>query len=257
MYVLLSHQKNEKANLDQKKTSCSSLCIPPEYLEEAIFAGDISFGSFWGVEAAFGRVKGVAKTSTGYYGGNLRKPTHREVQNVSNVMTGHTEAVKVVYDKRIVSFTSLCEVFWDTHDPTDKEFLQFGVKTHLRSTIFYVNQEQRREALRSKVRRQMKLNRRIVTVILPSYTSEFFLAENCHQKYYLQKNHIWLCESLNLRSTEQFAASHAACKLNGLLGGECNDSNKKNKEELRRFIDGNEFSRNTTEILEGILQNWS
>ncbi|KAF3784155.1 Peptide methionine sulfoxide reductase [Nymphaea thermarum] len=119
MYVLLSHQKNEKANLDQKKTSCSSLCIPPEYLEEAMFAG----GSFWGVEAAFGRVKGVAKTSTGYYGGSLRKPTYREVQNVSNVKTGHTEAVKVVYDKRIVSFTSLCEVFWDTHDPTDKEFL--------------------------------------------------------------------------------------------------------------------------------------
>ncbi|CAN6451530.1 unnamed protein product [Victoria cruziana] len=211
MYTLLAHQKNEKSNLDHKETSHSSLRIPTEFLEEAMFAG----GSFWGVEAVFGRVNGVFKTSTGYYGGNLRNPTYREVQNVSNVNTGHTEAVKVVYDKRIVSFTFLCEVFWDTHDSTNKEFLQFGVKTHRRSAIFYVNQEQRREALKSKVRRQMKLNSRIVTALLPSYTSEFFLAETCHQKHYLQTHHIRLCESLNLRSKEQFADSHSACKLNG------------------------------------------
>lgn len=93
----------------------------------------------------------------------------------------------------------------------------FGVDTHYRSAIFYANEEQKKHALQTKIEHQMKLNRRIVTKILPYSTDFFFLAENQHQKYYLQKDYIWICESLNLRSTQQFIDSPVACKLNGYV----------------------------------------
>nr|XP_029119637.1 peptide methionine sulfoxide reductase isoform X2 [Elaeis guineensis] len=184
---------------------------PQEFLKEAIFAA----GSFWELETAFGRVDGVVRTAVGYYGGNHVKPSYKEVLDGS---TGHTEAVKVIYDTRNTSYKSLCKVFWASHDPTKKEYLKFGVNTHHRSAIFYENEEEKKQAQQSKVKQQMKLNRRIVTKILPCHSntvSGFYLAESHHQKYYLQRYHIRLCESLNLRSAEQFADSHLACKLNG------------------------------------------
>lgn len=97
----------------------------------------------------------------------------------------------------------------------------FGSNTHLRSAIFCSTEEERKQAQQSKIRRQMKLNRRILTkinLLSKQITSncEFFVAENQHQKYYLQK-HYRLCESLSLRSTEQFVESYLACKLNGYV----------------------------------------
>ncbi|KAH7533943.1 hypothetical protein FEM48_Zijuj04G0185300 [Ziziphus jujuba var. spinosa] len=133
--------------------------------------------------------------------------------------TGHTEAVKVTYDKRIISYKSLCDIFWETHDPTNKIYLEFGVGTHHRSAIFYSNEEERKQAQESKIRRQMKLNKRIVTKIIPFDSELFFMAENHHQKYHLQAK-FRLCDSLGLRSTEQFVESNLACKLNGILGVE-------------------------------------
>ena len=90
----------------------------------------------------------------------------------------------------------------------------FGLSTHQRSAIFYTKEGERKEAQESKIRRQMRMNKRIVTKILAVGNSEFFLAENQHQKYYLQKYHR-LCGSLELRSTHQFVESTIACKLNG------------------------------------------
>ncbi|KAJ8544829.1 hypothetical protein K7X08_017412 [Anisodus acutangulus] len=119
---------------------------------------------FHDVEAAYGRVGGVVRTTTGYCGGTIRKPSYKEV---SEGTTGHTEAVKITYDKKVVSYTSLCDFFWETHDPTKKNFLNFGLSTHLRSAIFCSMEEERKQAQKSKIRRQMKLNRRILTKIAP------------------------------------------------------------------------------------------
>ncbi|XP_058186581.1 uncharacterized protein LOC131303641 isoform X1 [Rhododendron vialii] len=208
MYKLLAHHSQSQVH-DCPETGSSNPNIPPEFLREAVFAGE----SFWNLEAAYGRVDGVVKTVTGYCGGSLRKPTYREV---CEGRTGHTEAVKVTYDKRKASYTSLCDAFWETHDPTNKEFLNFGISTHQRSAIFYSTEEERRKAQESKIRRQMKLNRRIVTKVIASDSADFFTAENQHQKYYLQK-YYRLCECLGLRSTEQFSESNIACALNGIL----------------------------------------
>ncbi|CAK9150676.1 unnamed protein product [Ilex paraguariensis] len=207
MYTLLPKTNSQISDCPIYETT-STTTIPLEYLCDAVFAG----GSFWDVEAAYGCIDGVVKTVTGYCGGTLRKPTYREV---CEGRTGHTQAVKITYDNRQVSYRSLCDAFWETHDPTNKDFLNFGISTHLRTVIFYSAEEERKQAHESKIRRQMKLNRRIVTKFI-QFEGDFFIAENHHQKYHLQK-HYRLCESLSLRSTDHFVQSNIACKLNGYV----------------------------------------
>lgn len=209
-YKLLGRSKAQDSDDSESENTDNN--IPVEFLCHAIFAGD----GFHDVEASYGRVEGVVRTATGYCGGTIRKASYKEV---SEGTTGHTEAVKITYDKRFVSYTSLCDFFWESHDPTNKNFLNFGLSTHLTSAIFCSTEEERKQAQQSKIRRQMKLNRRILTTITlfsKETNCDFFLAENQHQKYYLQK-HCRLCESLSLRSTEQFVGSYIACKLNGVL----------------------------------------
>nr|DAD31855.1 TPA_asm: hypothetical protein HUJ06_010706 [Nelumbo nucifera] len=245
MYHLLPQSKPQvHDNFSLSETTSTGSIIPPEFLHEAVFSGD----RFWEIEAAYGRVDGVVKTATGYYGGTLKKPTHREV---CEGRTGHTEAVKVVFDTRKVSFRYLCDFFWETHDPTNKLYLNFGIKTHYRSAIFYADEDQRKQAQESKVRQQMKLNKRIVTKIIPGGL-DFCLAENQHQKYYLQKKYR-LCEILTLRSTEQFVESNTACKLNGILAMD----GKTATDWLERLLRSHNLPKQAKLICEGIIEEFS
>ncbi|XP_021755091.1 peptide methionine sulfoxide reductase-like [Chenopodium quinoa] len=227
-----------------QNASLQSQQVPPQFLKTAIFAG----GSFRVLESAFGSINGVNKTSTGYFGGSLRKPSYEEV---SEGGTGHTEAVKVEYDSSIISFSSLCGLFWDIHDPTNKDYLNFGLSTHERSVIFYSTEEERKEAQKSKIRKQMRLNKKIVTKILSRENCEFFLAENQYQKYYLQK-YYKLCGSLGLRSTVQFVESNIACKLNGILGM-INEEQK--LDELAIFLEIQELSNHAKLACEEIIED--
>lgn len=94
----------------------------------------------------------------------------------------------------------------------------FGAGTHYRSAIFYADSDEKKQAQESKVKKQMRLDKRIVTKILPcASSSTFYLAESQHHKYYLQRNNVRLIQALGLRSSEQFADSHLACKLNGYV----------------------------------------
>ncbi|XP_062104854.1 uncharacterized protein LOC133816307 [Humulus lupulus] len=215
MYRLLPQINTQICVLpESQSTSPTSEDHRNEFLSEAIFAGD----SFWDLEAAFGRVNGVFETATGYCGGTAKNPSHAEVIEGG---TGHAEAVKVTYDKTKIPYKSLCDMFWETHDSTNRNYLNFGlIGKHHRSAIFYKNEEERKPGQESKIRKQMKLNKRIVTKIIHlNNDSEFFLAENRNQKYYLQQRH-WLCQSLGLRSTDHFVQSNIACKLNGILAME-------------------------------------
>ncbi|KAK9197127.1 hypothetical protein WN943_005261 [Citrus x changshan-huyou] len=224
-------------------TSQVSVSEPANFFSEAVFAG----GNFLDLEAAFGRLNGVMRTATGYCGGTLKKPTYREV---CEGITGHTEAVKVFYDKQTISYKSLCDIFWETHDPTNRNYLNFGLSTHLKSAIYYGNEEERKQAQESKIRRQMKLNKRIVTKII-QFDSEFCMAENQFQKNYLQKC-CWLCESLSLRSTVQFVESNIACKLNGILAM---DGSSVTDELTRFMISNNELPRQTKMALEEAIED--
>jgi peptide-methionine (S)-S-oxide reductase len=151
-------------------------------LAKATFAG----GCFWCMEPPFDKLDGVISTTSGYTGGKKDNPTYEEV---SAGVTGHTEAVEIVYDPARVSYDKLLEVFWHNIDPTtaNRQFCDVG--TQYRSGVFYHDDEQKRLAEDSKKRIETsgQLSTAIVTEITPA--TKFYAAEEYHQDYY-RKNPI-------------------------------------------------------------------
>ena len=138
-------------------------------------------GCFWGVEAAFAEIDGVVETAVGYTGGHSENPTYKQVCGGD---TGHAEAVEVTFDPAEVSYDDLLEAFWAMHDPTtlNRQGPDWG--SQYRSAIFFHTPEQEKAALASKTRAQAsgKFRKPIVTEITPA--SEFYRAEEYHQKYF-------------------------------------------------------------------------
>ncbi|MEA2633214.1 MAG: peptide-methionine (S)-S-oxide reductase [Chloroflexota bacterium] len=137
-------------------------------------------GCFWGVEDAFRQVEGVVATEVGYSGGTTENPTYHDV---CTDQTGHAEVVRVKYDPDKVSYETLLDVFWNTHDPTtlNRQGPDFG--SQYRSVIFYHDDGQRAAAVASRERLQAggRFRRPIVTEIVPE--ARFFRAEEYHQQY--------------------------------------------------------------------------
>jgi len=146
-------------------------------------------GCFWGVEAAFRRVKGVTATSVGYSGGHFANPTYKDV---CSDRTGHAEVVQVEYDPSQVSYEELLNVFWENHDPTQMNRQGPDVGSQYRSAIFFHTPEQEAAAQASKEALQASGQHRrpIVTEITPA--SEFYPAEEYHQQY-LEKRGLAHC----------------------------------------------------------------
>lgn len=145
--------------------------------EKAIFAG----GCFWCMEAPFDKLPGVVSVTSGYTGGHTKNPTYAEV---SAGVTGHAEAVQVIYDPSKISYSALLTVFWHNIDPTvtDRQFCDVGHQ--YRAAIFYRGEQQHASALQSKVALEKSglLREPVVTEITPA--SEFYPAEEYHQHYY-------------------------------------------------------------------------
>ncbi len=124
----------------------------------------------------------MVSTSVGYEGGYTPNPTYEEV---CSGLTGHAEAVRVVFDPTRVSYENLLKVFWESHDPTQGMRQGHDVGTQYRSAIFYKNQQQREAAEASAEAYGKSLAtagfRAITTEIVPA--SEFYLAEDYHQQY--------------------------------------------------------------------------
>ena len=154
----------------------------PEGLERAVFA----MGCFWGAERKFWQLNGVYTTAVGYVAGETPNPTYREV---CTGMTGHTEAVLVVFDPKVIRYEDLLQVFWESHDPTQGMQQGNDVGTQYRSGIYYDGEIQRHAAESSRASYQTRLTAaghgEITTEILPA--SEFYYAEEYHQQY-LAKN---------------------------------------------------------------------
>jgi len=137
-------------------------------------------GCFWGVEAAFRRVKGVTSTRVGYSGGTMKNPSYNDV---CTDRTGHAEVVEVEYDPAKVSYEELLNVFWDIHDPTTLNRQGPDVGTQYRSVIFFHSPEQEAlaKASKEKLQHSGRFKRPIATEITPA--SEFYMAEDYHQQY--------------------------------------------------------------------------
>lgn len=144
-------------------------------LERATFAA----GCFWGVEASFREIEGVARTRVGYTGGRTADPTYEQVCSDA---TGHAEAVEVWFDPALVSYDELLGVFWSIHDPTTRNRQGWDFGSQYRSAIFIHDSDQEKAASASRDERQAGRRRRIVTEITPATT--FYVAEDYHQRYF-------------------------------------------------------------------------
>ena len=154
----------------------------PDGMETAVFA----MGCFWGAERKFWVVDGVYSTSVGYAAGHTQNATYEEV---CSGRTGHTEAVLVVFDPSVVTFERLCQVFWESHDPTQGMRQGNDVGTQYRSGIYVTTDAQRATALATKQRFQDKLNAARYGEITSEIETlgEYYYAEPYHQQY-LAKN---------------------------------------------------------------------
>jgi len=148
--------------------------------EKAIFAA----GCFWGVEETFRNIKGVISTRVGYTGGLLKNPTY---EDVCTDKTGHAEAIEIEYDPSVVSYEKLLGIFWEMHDPTALNRQGPDIGAQYRSAIFYTNEDQKNIAALSKenLEKSRKYDKKIATEIISS--SEFYPAEDYHQKYYMKR----------------------------------------------------------------------
>ncbi|MGN6465858.1 MAG: peptide-methionine (S)-S-oxide reductase MsrA [Rhizobiaceae bacterium] len=143
--------------------------------QTAIFAG----GCFWCVESDFDHVPGVISTTSGYTGGHLKNPTY---QDVVTETTGHRESEKIEFDGSKTSYAKLLDVYFHATDPTDGggQFCDRGES--YTPAIFYLNDEQKKEAEAAKASAAKELGQPIATKILPAST--FYPAEDYHQDYY-------------------------------------------------------------------------
>lgn len=155
----------------------------PNNMQKALFG----MGCFWGAEKTFWKLDGVYTTAVGYAAGYTPNPTYHEV---CSGMTAHNEVVLVVFDPAIISYQTLLETFWQSHNPTQGMQQGNDRGTQYRSGIYTYNDEQQDMAEVSRSFYQQALSfsghlQKITTEIIS--VSEFYYAEDYHQQY-LAKN---------------------------------------------------------------------
>ena len=147
----------------------------------AVVAG----GCFWGMEEILRQVPGVLETQVGYAGGSVPNPDYDAVSSGSS---GHAEAVRIVYDRSVLSYrTLLTDWFFRMHDPTTQNRQGNDVGSQYRSAIFVTSPEERQiaESVIRELDQSGKLDAPIVTTI--EKAGPFTPAEDYHQDY-LQKH---------------------------------------------------------------------
>ena len=145
-----------------------------EETEVAIFAG----GCFWGVEHLMQQQPGILSIEVGYIGGSTENPNYREVCSHT---TGHAEAVRIVFDPKKVSYTTLAKLFFEIHDPTQSDGQGPDLGDQYRSEIFYTTSRQK-EIAEELIGQLQGKGFQVVTRVTPA--TVFWKAEEYHQNYY-------------------------------------------------------------------------
>jgi len=179
----------------------SSKAVSGDTMDNLTDTATFASGCFWCTEAIFQELEGVHKVTSGYTGGHIRNPSYREV---CDEITGHAEAVQIVFDPTVISYTKLLEVFFMTHDPTTLNRQGADVGTQYRSAIFF-HEDQQKEAAENVI---LKLDQSgawddpIVTEITKATT--FYPAEKYHQNYFNNNRTAAYCNFVIVPKIEKF-----------------------------------------------------
>lgn len=173
---MFSCQNNAQTNKSQEAViRAKALEVPSKKSKSrAYFAS----GCFWCVEAIYESVKGVDDVISGYSGGHTKNPTY-ESSNTGK--TGHAEAVEVIYDPNIVSFSTLVDIYFGSQNPTQVNGQGNDRGSQYRSIIFYQNDVQKQIIIKKKQALAKKLNATVAAEIYPF--QKFWVAEAYHQNY--------------------------------------------------------------------------
>ena len=151
----------------------------PKSQEDEIIFG---CGCFWGAEKCFWKLPGVITTSVGYAGGEKDNPTYYEV---CSGITGHAEVVKVIWNVNEIDISDLLKMFWECHNPTQKNRQGNDMGTQYRSTIYYKNDINKDKIYSSKEAYQKELYKNNLGIIETEIKKidTYYYAEEYHQQY--------------------------------------------------------------------------
>lgn len=157
--------------------------------EQATLGG----GCFWCVESAFLQVKGIQSVKSGYTGGHTVEPTYEQVCTGN---TGHAEVAQLQYDPEQISYRQILEIFFTLHDPTQVNRQGNDVGTQYRTSIFYHNDEQKREA--EKIIAELEADDAFAAPIVTEVTElgTFYPAEDYHENYYARNPENPYCQAV-------------------------------------------------------------
>lgn len=148
-------------------------------------------GCFWCVEAVFEQLEGVSDVVSGYMGGDTKDPSYREV---CSGRSGHAEVVQIHFDPETISYETLLDWLWRSHNPTTLNQQGADRGTQYRSAIFYHSEAQKEAALQSKKAAQADFSDPIVTEITEATT--FYPAEDYHQDYFRKNQAAPYCQMM-------------------------------------------------------------
>ncbi|OUS03394.1 peptide-methionine (S)-S-oxide reductase [Flavobacteriales bacterium 33_180_T64] len=174
--ILFSCQNNAQVNQKQQAViNANPIEVPINNGKaKAYFAS----GCFWCVEAIYESVKGVEEVINGYSGG-FTKNINYELSNTG--ATGHAEAVEVIYDPKVISFSTLVDIYFASQSPTQINGQGPDNGSQYRSIIFYQNENQKKIIEEKKAALAKKLNATIAAEVYPF--QKFWIGEDYHQDY--------------------------------------------------------------------------
>jgi peptide-methionine (S)-S-oxide reductase len=173
------------------------------FMAKATLAG----GCFWCTDTLFARLEGVLEVISGYTDGHIKNPAYREV---CTGRTGHAECIQLEYNQELISFTTLLEVFFDTHDPTTLNRQGADVGTQYRSGIYYHDERQKAqaEAFVDTLTKEKTFDNPIVTEI--KAFKAFYSAEVEHKDYYNLNSNQPYCAAVISPKVQKLLRKHAA-----------------------------------------------
>lgn len=184
-----SNAPNSAPRMDEKTAAPKSTTPTDASRETALLAG----GCFWGMEEILRKIPGVIDTKVGYIGGTVPNPTYKLI---CTGITGHAEAVKIVFDPTKITYEAVLGYFFRMHDATTLNRQHNDVGTQYRSAIFYTTDAQKltAEQVKERLNKSGKYKKPVVTEI--TQAGEFWPGEDYHQKYLIKNPNGYNCHIL-------------------------------------------------------------